>query len=77
MPQLTISEEQVLELLQQLSPEGKRRAVEWLLREIDWEQLSERVRERWAEICAAEGTEWEKLSDEEKEAVLDEWLHRP
>ncbi|MCS7185369.1 MAG: hypothetical protein N3B10_00345 [Armatimonadetes bacterium] len=77
MPQLTISEEQVLELLLQLSPEGKRKAFEQLLQEIDWEQLSERVRKRWAEICASEGIDWNKLSDEEKEAVLDGWLRRP
>ena len=76
MPQLTISEEQVLELLRQLSPEGKRKALEWLMREVEWERLSESLRERWAEICASEGIDWGKLSDEEKEAILDEWLHR-
>jgi len=76
MPKLELSEEQVLELLFQLSPEGKRKALEILRRDMEWEQVADKVRERWKEICAERGIDWERLSDEEKEALVDEWLHQ-
>jgi len=76
MPKLELSEEQVLELLLQLSPEGKRKALEILRRDVEWEQVADKVRERWKKICAERGIDWERLSDEEKEALVDEWLHQ-
>lgn len=77
MPQLTISEEQVLELLQQLSPEGKRKAFKLLRSELiadflaTTKELSERLRE-WA---AEKGIDIDSLSDEEWEALMDEIVH--
>jgi hypothetical protein len=76
MPKLELSEEQVLELLLQLSPEGKRKALEILKQDAEWEQVAQGVRKRWKEICAERGIDWERLSDEEKEALVDEWLHQ-
>jgi arsenate reductase-like glutaredoxin family protein len=76
MPKLELSEEQVLELLLQLSPEGKRKALEILKQDAEWEQVVQEVRKRWKEICAERGIDWERLSDEEKEALVDEWLHQ-
>ncbi|MDT7893094.1 MAG: hypothetical protein LASZOEIN_000177 [Candidatus Fervidibacter sp.] len=76
MPKLELSEEQVLELLLQLSPEGKRKALEILKQDAEWEQVAQEVRKRWKEICAERGIDWERLSDEEKEALVDEWLHQ-
>jgi len=76
MPKLELSEEQVLELLLQLSPEGKRKALEILRRHVEWEQVADKVRERWKEICVGRGIDWERLSDEGKEALVDEWLHQ-
>lgn len=76
MPKLELSEEQVLELLLQLSPEGKRKALEILKQNAEWEQVAQKVRERWEEICAERGIDWERLSDEGKEALVDEWLHQ-
>jgi len=73
---LELSEEQVLELLLQLSPEGKRKALEILKQDAEWEQVAQEVRKRWKEICAERGIDWERLSDEEKEALVDEWLHQ-
>lgn len=40
MPKLELSEEQVLELLLQLSPEGKRKALEILKQNAEWEQVA-------------------------------------
>jgi hypothetical protein len=76
MPKLELSEEQVLELLLQLSPEGKRKALEILKQDAEWEQVAQEVRKRWKEICAERGIDWERLSDEEKEALVNEWLHQ-
>jgi arsenate reductase-like glutaredoxin family protein len=76
MPKLELSEEQVLELLLQLSPEGKRKALEILKQDAEWEQVAQEVRKRWKEICAERGIDWERLSDEEREALVDEWLHQ-
>jgi arsenate reductase-like glutaredoxin family protein len=63
-------------LLLQLSPEGKRKALEILKQDAEWEQVAQEVRKRWKEICAERGIDWERLSDEEKEALVDEWLHQ-
>jgi len=77
VPQLTISEEQVLELLRQLSPEGKRKALNLLRNELVGEfftttkELSEHLR-RWA---SERGIDIDSLSDEEWEAFVDETLH--
>jgi hypothetical protein len=76
MPKLELSEEQVLELLLQLSPEGKRKALEILKQDAEWERVAQEVRKQWKEICAERGIDWERLSDEEKEALVDEWLHQ-
>ncbi|MCS7185371.1 MAG: hypothetical protein N3B10_00355 [Armatimonadetes bacterium] len=78
MPQLTISEEQVLELLQQLSPEGKRKALRLLRSELVSEffattkNLSEHLR-LWAK---EQGVELDSLGDDEWEALVDAIIHK-
>jgi arsenate reductase-like glutaredoxin family protein len=47
-----------------------------LKQDAEWEQVAQEVRKRWKEICAERGIDWERLSDEEKEALVDEWLHQ-
>lgn len=78
MPQLTISEEQVLELLQQLSPEGKRKAFEFLRSELmadfltTMKDLSEHLHQRLAEW----GIDIDSLSDDEWEVLEDDIVHK-
>ncbi|MCS3920774.1 hypothetical protein Q2T83_08765 [Fervidibacter sacchari] len=77
MPKLELSEEQVLELLLQLSPEGKRKALEILRADIEREfqacveTLSKHL-QRWAE---ERGINLQALSDEEWEELVDGILH--
>ncbi len=39
------------------------------------DKLVERGEAHMREICRKRGIDWDKLSDEEKEALVDEWLH--
>ncbi len=77
MPQLTISEEQVLELLRQLSPEGKQKALKLLRSELvsdflaTTKELSEHLH-RWA---AERGIDLDALDEDEWEALVDDIVH--
>jgi len=79
VPQLTVSEEQVLELLRQLSPEGKKKALGLLRSEMVSEFLetiaclSERLRQ-WA---SERGIDLDSMSDDEWEALVDAIVHEP
>lgn len=77
MATLTISDEQVLELVLQL-PE-KQRA--WLFIQLaaaqwpSWLQLSEYGNQRILDIAAEHGLDWRRMSDEERDVFIDEMLH--
>jgi hypothetical protein len=77
MPKLELSEEQVLELLLQLSPEGKRKALEILRTDVEREfracveALSEHL-ERWAR---ERGIDLRALSEEEWEELVNAVIH--
>lgn len=86
MPQLTISEEQVLELLKQLSPEGKKRAFELLKGELELLRgemvsefsvmtacLSEYLRQ-WA---SERGMDLDSMSNDNWKALFDTTVHEP
>jgi hypothetical protein len=75
---LQVPEAQVLEWVQQLSPSAKQQVIRTLLPELDrLEALVDYGGQRVRSLCAQRGVNWEALSDAEREALIDAWLHEP
>lgn len=76
MPLLEIAENQILNTLEQLSPAARREAVRRLLPSADYlEQAIERNRPRIEALARDRGLEWNALSEEQREQLVDELLH--
>jgi len=73
---LSVSESQVIEWVKQLSPASKRAILKTLIPELDrLEALVDYGAERIRTLCAQRGIDWGSLSEEERERLIDEWLH--
>jgi len=73
---LPLRESQVIELAKQLSPEGKRAVLRTLIPDLDELEVlvdygSGRMRSLWRE----RGIDWDSLSEEERERLVDDLLH--
>ncbi len=76
MPQIEVNEEQVLRALDQLSPTARRTALAKLIRGYDaLDRLVERNRERVEAMCRERGVEFSRLTEEERERLIDDPLH--
>ncbi len=79
METLTLTDEQVLELVCQL-PEERR---EWLLRRLlfnkwpDWAERAAYGVARARDAAAARGLDWNKLTEDEREEFIDVLCHEP
>jgi len=77
MPQIEINEDQVLRALDQLSPTAKRSALARLIRGFDaLDRLVARNRDRIEEVCRERGLEFARLTEEERERLIDDVLHQ-
>lgn len=79
MPVLEIRTEQLLDLLQQLAPE-ERIALLLKLAEPARTRMVERrafAEQQLRAIAAERGLNWDAMSEEEREAFVDELLHEP
>jgi hypothetical protein len=77
MPQIDVPEQQILQSLDQLSPQGRREAIQRLLpgsRFLD--QMIEHLRPRIDAMARERGLVWDRLSDEARERLVDEILHK-
>lgn len=77
MPTLELTDQQVVDLVKQLPPERKRTAI-LALAEADPAQRDERM--QYAEnqlrhVCAERGRDWDALSEDEREAFIDDLVH--
>lgn len=73
---LPLRESQVVELIQQLSPEGKRTVLRTLISDLDqFEPLVDYGNERMRALCQQRGMDWDSLSEEERERLIDDLLH--
>jgi len=77
MPQLKVSEAQVIKMARQLSPEGKQALLSSLilfdLR--NFEQLVTYGQRKIRQICANRGMEWDTLTEAQREHLRDDMLH--
>ena len=77
MPMLELTDQQVVELVKQLPPERKREALLALAAEAS-ARRDERMEYAEAQIrrvCAERGRDWDKLSEDEREAFIDDLVH--
>jgi hypothetical protein len=76
VPQIEVSEQQIVDALDRLSPKGRREAVRRLIAGASvLDGTIDALQPRLAEIARQRGLEWAKLSDEERERLVDEILH--
>ena len=77
MPTLTLTDEQAMELIKQLSPECKRAVLlaqsedACAQREAHLEYAEAQLRR----LCAERGMNWDAMSEEEREAFIDDLVH--
>ncbi|HSB81168.1 MAG TPA: hypothetical protein VLM91_20500, partial [Candidatus Methylomirabilis sp.] len=77
MPQIEVNEEQLSRALDQLSPTGRRTALAKLIRGYDAvDRLVERNRNRIEAVCRERGVEFARLTEEERERLIDDLLHQ-
>lgn len=69
--------EQAVQIIKQLSPQGKRAILVALAEEHEKqrEALLEYGDQRIRNICAQRGIDWTSLTDEEREQFIDKLLH--
>ncbi len=77
MPELKVSEAQVIELARQLSPSGKRKILQTLIA-VDaahFEKLVDYGESKARQVAAARGLNWDTLSETQRDQLIDELLH--
>ncbi len=77
MPKLELTDEQVIELVRQLSPEKQEELLRNLLltRWARWAELSQYGQERVRQLAAQRGLNWDAMSEQEREAFIDDLIH--
>lgn len=76
MPQIEVSEQQIVDALDRLSPKGRREAVRRLIAGASaLDRTIDALQPRIVELAKERSLDWTKLSDEERERLVDEILH--
>ena len=77
MPVLQLTNEQVLDLVEQLSPAQREDLFKKLLIQQwgEWEALSRYGAERIRQVALQHGYDWEVMTEDEREAFIDALVH--
>jgi len=76
VPQIEVSEQQIVDALERLSPRGRREAVRRLIAGASVvDRTIDALQPRIVEVARQRGLDWTRLSDEERERLVDEILH--
>ncbi len=76
MPTIEVNDEQILRCLDQLSPTGRRAALRKLIGGLErLDRLVEKNRGKLEALSRAKGQEFSSLTEEQREALVDEILH--
>jgi hypothetical protein len=77
MATLTLSNEQVMELVKQLPVEQQAEVFKYLLLQQwgEWEALSRYGGDRARLVAQERGYDWNKMSEEERESFVDDVVH--
>jgi hypothetical protein len=73
---LAVSESQLIEWIRQLSPRAKQNVLKALVPDLDeLNRLVDYGSQRMRQLCAEHSIDWDNLSEEERQDLVDEWLH--
>lgn len=73
---LTVPESQIVEWVRQLTPQTKHRVLRVLIPQMDeLESLVDYGSQRIRQLCAERGIDWDTLSEDERQKLVDELLH--
>ena len=76
MPTIAVLEDQLLQSLDQLSPQARRQAIKRLLPSAAYlERAVERNRPRMEALAKQRGLDWNALTEDQKEQLVDQVLH--
>ena len=76
MPHIQVSEQQILDALDSLSPKARREAVlRLVVRASTLDRTTEGLQPRLIAMAKERGLDWGRLCDEERERLVDENLH--
>ena len=71
-----VSEFQVVEWVQQMSPEAKHEVLRALIPRLDaFEALVDYGAERIRALCTAGGLDWDTMTEQDRERLIDKLLH--
>ena len=71
-----VSESQVVEWVQQMSPEAKHEVLRALIPRLDaFETLADYGSERARALCTERGLDWDSMTEQNRERLIDELLH--
>ena len=79
MATLSLTDEQVVELIKQLQPQSKRRVLTDLTAERDawWQSAADEGENDMRKIAEGRGLKWDIMSENERETLVDDLLHEP
>lgn len=77
MPTLTLTDEQVIELVKQLPPIQQAELLQFLLqqRRDKWKELSRAGQEGARRAATQRGRSWDTMTEEEREVFIDNVMH--
>ena len=77
MPKIDVPEDQILKSLDQLSPNARREALRRLLQTVEYlDRAIDRNRSRIETLARERGLDWESLTEEQRENLVDQILHQ-
>ena len=73
---LEVSEAQVLEWVQQMSPEAKQGVLRALIPRLDvFEALVDHGGEHIRSLCVERGLDWDNMAEQDRERLIDRLVH--
>ncbi len=76
MVKLTLTDDQVLEIVKQLPQSQKQMLYEYLRSDWpEWAEIMDIGSHQIRKVAAERGVEWDTLSEDEREIFIDDWLH--
>jgi hypothetical protein len=77
MATLSLTDEQVVQLVKQLPPQSKQRVLTDLTAERDqwWQTAAHEGEQDMRRIAAARGLNWDSMSETQRESFVDELMH--
>lgn len=76
MVKVEIPEQQIVEMVNQLSSAAKQEILKRLIVGYDqWEAMTDAAEVRMRRLCAERGIAWDSLSEEERLTLIDTLLH--